>query len=179
MSLCGPWLTLYFNIDMGVSSPLYYFTGYAGYFLLGYYLHTYGARLPKWSLPLLIIIPVCCLWLYKSQGGQHFYSLFWYLSVFVAMMSVAWFEGVRRLDIKIGGKALAELSNCCFGIYLLHILIMKSFLWKIDFIVHGLGWAGQIVMTWTLTFIISFLLTRAISYLPFAEYIIGYKHKRE
>ena len=105
------------------------------------------------------------------------------------MMCVGWFglircicnkQKVNILTNKCGGyKFLTTFSNLGFGIYLMHILVMRYFLWRSDFIVYGLGGIGQIIMTWGLTLAISFLLTYAISYLPFSEYIIGYHHKKK
>ena len=75
-------------------------------------------------------------------------------------------------------KLMAEISNCCFGIYLMHIFIMRYLLWHVDSIVFEYGGIGQILLTWLLTFVISLVLTYLMSYLPFAEFIVGYKHKR-
>lgn len=182
ITLCTPWFTSFLKLNLEFSSPLYYFSGYVGYFILGYYLHTYGSKLHTKFLPLLILIPLCCLLIFKACGGEGLGSLFWYLSVFVALMSIAWFEGARRLKIPKRikcGWIITELSNCSFGIYLMHIFIMRKFLWNIDFIIHGFGWPGQIVMTWALTFILSYLLTKIISFIPYSEYIVGFKHKRQ
>ena len=95
-------------------------------------------------------------------------------------MWVAWFIGISKVveTLRLGGaRFLTELSNASFGIYLIHIFIMRNILWHSEFIVHGCGGAGQIVITWMLTFAVSFALTYLISYLPCAEYIVGYKHK--
>lgn len=182
ITLCYPWLRMIVCIDESSTGVLYYFAGYAGYFLLGYYLHTYHTSTPIGVLPFLIIIPLGILLLYKGLGGDgSLYDLFWYLSIFVAVMSLALFEGASRLPIvkKMEGAILVELSNCCFGIYLIHIFIMRYLLWKVDFIVYGLGWIGQMVMTWTLTFLISFAITWAISYMPYSEYIIGFTSRKK
>lgn len=184
VTLCYPWLRMIVGVNDTSTGILYYFTGYAGYFLLGYYLHTYHTAAPTWLLPFLIIIPLGCLLCYKGFGGNgSMYDLFWYLSIFVALMSFGWFEIIRRLNpltkIGGGGNLLIFSSNCSFGIYLVHIFVMRYILWNVDFIVYGLGWVGQMIMTWTLTFLISFALTYAISLLPFGDYIVGFRTKRK
>lgn len=180
VSLFLPWVALVADVNTSATGMLYYFSGYAGYFILGFYLHTHGSRLPSWGLVTCLVVPICCLLIFGALGGKGLEPLFWYLSIFVAAMALAWFEGVRRLSLvnKMGGGVLTELSNCSFGIYLVHIFIMRYGLWNIDFIVHGLGWLWQIVVTWVLTLVISFLLTKAMSYFPFSEYIIGYHSGR-
>lgn len=183
ITLCYPWLRMAVGVNDTSTGILYYFTGYAGYFLLGYYLHTHHTSTPLWMLPLLIIIPLGCLLCYKGFGGNgSMYDLFWYLSIFVALMSFGWFEIIRRSRrlMKIGcGNLLTISSNCSFGIYLVHIFVMRYLLWKVDFIVYGLGWVGQLVMTWFLTILLSLAVTYAISLLPFGEYIVGFRTKRK
>lgn len=181
ITLALPWLSPYTGLDLGVTSPLYYFTGYVGYFLLGYYLHTYRPNIVKFA-PLLVAIPLAAKLVYTLQDGQRSDELFWYLSVPVMLMSVALFTTVQKTCIRMGGdnsRLLTLMSDCSFGIYLVHFFIMRHVIWKIDFIVYGLGWLGQLMMTWTLTMIISFVLTLAISYLPYSEYIIGFTNRKK
>lgn len=179
LTLCGPLLASIVNIEAGVSGTFYYFSGYVGYFILGYYLHKYGYLLPSWSLFLCFILPLGCLFVSKAFGGNGL-DMFCYLSVFVAATALALFENVRRFKLfaRLGGVILTELSNCSFGIYLMHIFIMRRILWNIDFITFGMGWVGQLIMTWVLTIAICFALTWVISFLPGSEYIVGYNKKR-
>ena len=94
------------------------------------------------------------------------------------MMAVGWFYIVQRLDKQIPSYSwITLLSNCCFGIYLVHILIMRYILWKCDFI-SAYGGIMQIVMTVILTGILSFAIIWCISKMPFANYIIGFKQKK-
>lgn len=194
ITLCYPWLKIWLGIDESPTGILYYFAGYAGYFVLGYYLKTYERKLHPILSLLLIVVPLMALAVYAFTGHEQWQSSgrFWYLSIFVVMMCVGWFNLAKELcdwqdkrlleSINGGGgeyNFLVTFSNCGFGIYLMHIFIMRYILWGIDFVVYGLGGIGQIIMTWLLTLAISFLLTYAISYLPFSEYIIGFHHKRK
>lgn len=129
LTLCSPWLYSYVDLDFGISGVFYYFSGYVGYFVLGYYLHTHGSKLPSKLLPICIITPLCCLIASKILGGKGL-DYFWYLSVFVAVMGLAWFEGVRRIIVikkMEGGKILSELSDCSFGIYLIQFSLCVVF----------------------------------------------------
>ena len=140
ISLCYPILKLFLKIQDGAENILYYFSGYAGYFLLGYYMRKYPQVLAfKRLLPLLIIslaAPVLCKVFHLNV---NFYSLFWYLSVFVVIMCAVWFQGIfsygkRHLSSWMLGR-LELISNLSFGIYLSHIFIMRYILWKWDVIV--------------------------------------------
>ena len=178
VSLLLPLMALLVDVDTSHIGVFYYFSGFVGYFLLGYYLHNYGSRLKLWMLPLCIIVPLLCCYANRVLGGDDA-MIEGYLNIFVAIMALAWFEAFRRSSVtkKFWVAFLVEFSKCSFGIYLMHILIMRHILWKIDFVIYGFGWIGQLVMTWVLTLVISFLLTKAISYLPYSEYIIGYHTK--
>ena len=132
ISLCYPILKLFLKIQDGAENILYYFSGYAGYFLLGYYMRKYPQVLAfKRLLPLLIIslaAPVLCKVLHLNV---NFYSLFWYLSVFVVMMCAVWFQGIfsygkRHLSSWMLGR-LELISNLSFGIYLSHTLLCDIF----------------------------------------------------
>ena len=190
VALCYPWLKAWLGIDESPTGILYYFTGYAGYFVLGYYLKTYQPKIHPILSLLLIVVPVIALAVYAYTGHGHWQSSgrFWHLSIFMVMMCIGWFNLIKLTCNKLNNwlmekqsryNFLVTFSNCSFGIYLIHIFIMRYILWHIDFIVFGLGGIGQIVMTWLLTISISFLLTYAISYLPFSEYIIGFHHKQK
>ena len=73
---------------------------------------------------------------------------------------------------------LVNLSNCSFGIYLVHRFVMMNGLFHVDFI-SRYGGMAQILMTIPLTFIISWAIVWIISHLPFAEYIIGYTSRKQ
>lgn len=181
MTLSFPILALFLDVNRSTTGMLYYFTGYAGYFVLGYYLHAYKVRVKTIFFVAMIIVPLTFLALhrYYSLDGD-FFDVFGYLSITVVVMSFAWFLGIRSLTERlylVGSKLLTELSNACFGIYLMHIFIMRSILWQSDLIVHTFGGIGQIIIISLLTFVICFALTYLISYLPYAEYIVGYRTK--
>ena len=184
IALCLPVFANWVDVDRGPTGILYYFSGYAGYFLLGYYMHTFKPRIPNWLIPILYIIPVSCLLFFKLNYDREglLYDYFWYLSIFVVMMCVAWFDlvpkFVYRFKLVENSHILKRLSDSCFGIYLVHIFIMRYLLWNIDMITYSFGGVGQIIITWVLTFAISFAFTWAISYIPYSEYIIGYSSRK-
>lgn len=183
ITLSYPLIRSYIGVNESHTGILYYFGGYVGYFLLGYYLNNYVERLSLWKCILLIVFPLSIAATLKlSHVSIVFYDLFWYLSIFIVMMAVAWFMLVKKLDQRynkesIFHRCIVLISNCCFGIYLLHIFVMRSIMWKWTFI-RNIEDGIQIVFVTIFTFVGSFLIIWLISYLPFAEYIIGFKQKR-
>lgn len=181
ITLCYPWLKPLFNINESTTGILYYFTGYSGYLLLGYYLHHFHRNFSYKLIIFFIIFPFTCMITYKSLVLKgNLYEYFWYLSIFVVMMCIGWFGLIQKIAIKFNkiSKIIIEFSNCCFGIYLMHIIVMRYFLWKFDFIIYAFGCIGQIIITWLLTILICFTSTYIISKLPYSQYIIGYKQKK-
>lgn len=184
ISLCYPVLSIFVETNLSNTGILYYFSGYLGYFVLGCYLNKYprAITLKRLLLPVTIAVaaPVACK-LLKSDVG---FSIFWYLSIFVAILTVAMYVVISKHGQKLigGGKVMGTIvltSNLSFGIYLIHIAIMRSFLWKLDWIININNYILQWAIIVTLTFVLSWLCIYAISLLPFGDYIIGYKQKRK
>lgn len=108
ISTCHPILALFLDVNRSTSGMLYYFTGYVGYYVLGYYLHVYNPRVKTIFLIAMIIIPLVSLAIhrYYSLPGDSF-DVFYYLSIMVVVMSFAWFLGVRSMTERLhlgGGK---------------------------------------------------------------------------
>lgn len=179
VTLCYPILEMFVKVNESRTGMLFYFSGYIGYFLLGYYLHTFRPIIKLWHIALLYLIPLCTAVTFKLTATQvDFYSIFWYQSIFTVMMCIGWFCIFQRLKERMPHSSwITLLSNCCFGIYLVHIFIMRSILWKCCIISVG-GGIIQIILTILLTSLVSFGITWGISKLPFAQYIIGYKSKK-
>ena len=135
ITMCYPFLKMALHIDESTNGVLYYFTGYLGYFVLGYYLRKYPIEK---VLPAVLWLPVpfVALGLSKHFGwpmdlGSHF----WYLSIFTALSCVSWFTIAQKADAWLAARSdafkntMTCFSCCSFGIYLMHIFIMRNFLW--------------------------------------------------
>lgn len=179
ITMCFPLLRLVVDVNESATGMYYYVSGFAGYFLLGYYLRRYEIRPSRWIVVGLFALPLCVAATVKLLGWAiDFYSLFWYLSVFVAMMAVAWFAWMQR---SVGPyqeglrwhRWVVNFSNCSFGIYLIHIFVMRHLLWNCDFIQIG-GGNCQIVLTFVLTTAISYIIVYLISLHPVGKYIVGF-----
>lgn len=132
VTLVYPYLENMVNINQSITGPLYYFSGYVGYFVLGYYLYRHCdlSRFNMWAFVVLIV----CMGLpipFKVLNIQvDFYRVFWFLSFPVAMMSVCWFvllRNVSRSHRKFidSQEWISRVSSLTFGVYLSHILLRK------------------------------------------------------
>ena len=184
VTLFFPLLNPFVSINTSTYSSFYYICGFAGYFLLGFYIHRYPTIHPLWSLIPFFIIPFGCAGFIKFKSLEiDFYSVFWYQSIFVVIMCYAWYNLLLKTITKISipmslSRLLSELSNCSFGMYLMHIFLMRRWIWFFPYFREPNGGILQTFLIFITTFIVSFLITYLISLLPFSNYIIGYSRTK-
>ncbi len=179
ITLCYPYLQEIINIQHGAYNPLYYFGGFFGYMILGYYLSKYPIKLNIESslciggeILFISILPVIIFYIYNINYHDFEENPFWYLSISVAIMCIAWFVLIQNINIRKENKMISNISKLSFGIYFIHIFIMRELLWKIDFIVN-LPVIIEITICSVITFISSYLIVFLISKLKFSKQIIG------
>lgn len=178
VSLLYPILQNAVAINESHTGVLYYFSGYAGYYILGYYLNQYKPRVGIIASLLMILIPIIvCGYSIRLNQDLDFYRYFWYLSIFVVSMACGWFCLLSKINVR-GVRLLIVASSLSFGIYLSHILIMRSFIWKLCGHL-SFGWSMQIIFTVMMTLVLSFILAYLLAMLPLGKYIIGYQVKGE
>ena len=185
ISLCYPFIGKYLEINTSNTGILYYFSGYAGYYVLGWYLKHNPRRL---SIRLLTALSLGFIIL---KGADKVFELgfdsrdaFWYLSITVATMCAAWWmictcfaKTTLCKNNNIFIKALRLVSDYSFGIYLCHILIMRFWLWKSPWIQSIAYYSVQTFVVALATFAFSLILCIALSKLPMGQYIVGYKKR--
>ena len=184
VTLFYPLLEGFIDVDTSSCGILYYFSGYEGYFLLGHYLHKYSPRLRWWCFLLCLLVPIACAISFKTNHLRvDFFHLFGYLSIFIAVMCYAWFSMIQKLFTRINlhtrfVEALTTLNNCTFGMFLMHIFLMRRWIWFFPYFREPNGGMLQSFLIFATTFILSFLFTYLLSFLPFSTYIIGYKRRK-
>ena len=183
LTLCYPILEFWISVNTSNTGILYYFTGYSGYFLLGYYMKRYPRSISIITLLIISTLGVMLLGLLNYYDVNFdFYRLFWYLSIFVASLCCVIWKGVLWLCmkpkiIKLLRSCFSILcisSNLTFGVYLIHILIMRDFLWRCEWVLHIKNYPLQCGIITTVTLILSFVMYLLISRIPKSEWIIGY-----
>lgn len=137
VTTCWPLLSIILQVNTSNTSMLHVFSGYTGYFLLGYYLRRYPMKLHAITFPILLFVPFAACLLAKLRGLElDYYSVFWYLSIFIVMMCLPWWQMVMQYTnpIRLGARIknwLVDFSNCSFGIYLIHIFVMRRGIWHL------------------------------------------------
>ena len=179
VTLCFPLLSLVIDVNESVTGPFYYFSGYIGYYVLGYYMVNRPISMPMSLLSVLFVIAIVVPVVVRFLGIQvDFYRVFWYLSIFVAVMCMFWF----RLLMLCGRRSfplLTLVSNLTFGIYLCHIFIIRNLLWHTGLVSFEAPYPLRCIAVFIVAFTISLLICCIISWLPFGRYIIGYDNTRK
>lgn len=168
----------YLQIASGYNNMLYYFGGYLGYFVLGYYLHRHVkvGRAESYAVVLMLLFPIALYGFLKYMGIEFSFSA--YTSILTASMATAWFILIRKVCERFSLAVerlpfLVTISNLSFGIYLMHFMVM----WVAWTICSRLNIVSlpQIIVTSIITFALSCFISWIISRMPCSQYIIGYK----
>lgn len=178
ITLCYPILEQWIMINESNSGILYYFGGYAGYFLLGFYLRKFPDSISFSFAASIAVLGSVILLLTKYYGIEvDFYRMFWYLSIFVvALCAAIWRLVVAIMSRRayIESRAIVLISNLSFGIYLCHIIIMRELLWNIGWIRSIENYPFQTFIVFFLTFLLSLALCYLLSKSPLAKWLLGY-----
>ena len=177
LSLCYPYAKNLFDLDESDTGWIYYFHGYVGYFILGSYLSRYKLNKNElvgfWCAFLVFAVFLPCM-AFGFRWQVDFYSWFWYLSMSVALQCVLWWKVAERIApyLEHFRETITSLSKLSFGIYLVHILVMRNFLWKMSWMQESAG-IVQILVCAILTFVLSALFCWCLSKWKYSKYIIG------
>lgn len=179
VTLCYPLLEMWFTINDSVTGPLYYFGGYAGYFLLGYYLRRYPGTTFSFIGCIISLIGLCLVLVLKKYDMTFdFYRLFGYLSIFIVALASSIFITLQKRRVGHNNRLINSLANTSFGIYLIHILIMRYWLWHQEWIISKSNYPLQCLAIALITLLLSTAICTFIAYIPGAEWLIGYRIKR-
>lgn len=178
ITLCYPYLKLVVDTNESTTGILYYCSGYVGYFLLGYYLHHYGYKIKMWWTIVAFCLAIAAPVAVKLLHIENAPSFFEYLNIFVTMMLPFWWKSAEFVEKRIvHTKSLEMISNLSFGIYLIHIFILRTVLQHWSVILNMSNYYIQTIVCVILTFCLSMGISYLISKLPFGDYIIGFKIK--
>lgn len=183
VTMCYPMLKMFVEVNSTPTGILYYFSGYVGYFVLGYWLQRYGEKISSKIVALLMLISVVAPIVVKLMHWVvDFYDMFWYLSLFVVVQCVFWWKLMKGLQMRYpswGNKIrgfVVMFSNLSFGIYLSHIFIMRHLIWNLSFIEQIPYQLLQIVVIAIFTLVLSFGISWALSKTLFGNAVIGWRH---
>ena len=160
---------------------LWYYMGYLGYVVLGYYLSTINTK-SKRILSIAVVtffiglfITVYGTYYYTDKIGLFYKNYYSYLIPNVLLMAASVYVLLKNGDIKLNGvfkSARNIIDKHSYGIYLSHILVLNYL------IMYGIDWdlihpLIGIPLTTIITLIVSVVIVYLISKIPFGKYISG------
>lgn len=156
------------------SGYLYYFYGFLGFAVLGYYLRKYVTipRLRWYHLALIAVLIVLPIILYQFPSIPHD-VIQDRMSINIVCLSIVYFLILKHIHWSERMKKICfDFASHSFGIYLVHFLVMRKVLWPIIAPLN-LHYAVQIPLVVFLTATVSYLIVHLISKLPYSKYIVG------
>lgn len=188
LTLCLPYIHLIFPEVWGEcywnpTPMLYYFSGFLGFGVLGYYLKTYHAQPEKKDIPIGIVFTALGYGI-TYFGFAHLLNtaefvpeleLTWsYGTINVGMMAVGLFFIFKNIRISSDSfitRLITDISLKSYGIYLLHIILLFFFHSQVSSkTTHAMIAIPVITIA---TFIASYIIIKLLSFLPKSKYIIG------
>ncbi len=124
---------LIWAITLLISTPfnLVYFTGFAGYMVIGYYMVKWPPRWARWAWVLVFVggwlITAGCTYIYSTNNHAFYDKFYDYLTINVALMAAGFFMVVNKSNLKMpamGLKLINFISKNSYGIYLVHMLVL-------------------------------------------------------
>lgn len=165
-------------------SMLYYFAGFNGYLLLGHYLRRHQ---PNLRASLLAGIPLFIIGLLITfKGFRHMTAqpdctpeqlelFFYYCSPNVVMMTIPLFILCMHIPVRSAAirKALANLTVCGFGIYMVHYFFVgpSIMLMRAIGVPLGLQIPGGAIIAFAAAWAVILLLRKIFG--RFSPYVVG------
>lgn len=196
VTLFFPYIRLYFpeihgECDWNDFGMFYYFGGYLGYVILGYFLHHHNTLNRNKSVTIgviLFIVGFIVTYLGLRSDQNEFLNTLansniedWkqiefhisYLAPSVVIMTAGVFLIFQKIKISNSVKRVfREISELSYGIFLVHyILVLWISDWLNDLLSINTG-VEQLIIA-LITFLASYIIVKLISYIPKSKYIIG------
>lgn len=150
------------------------FSGFLGYWILGCYLLKHPIKIGfnfRWLLcsigTLTYLFVLVILKLNNFEIGPYYDNLQIGSALFVAII----FTIVQNLHLK-QSNIVSNIANCSFGIYLIHIIILRHVVGPF-FESCNINPILETSIITLISFVISLLIVKILSKLPFSKYIVG------
>ena len=175
----------YFEKFLGIkiNFEIRYFSGYLGYFVLGYFLGNLQINSSQKKVGFIALTVFLISWIitfigiyFSTLANNKIYesSLFDYLSPSVILMSISAFLTFKNLlNIEILPTLTAQLDKFSYGMYLMHLIPMKTlsrqFQINFKWIHPSIGIATQFILTTIICYVVIFILSK----MPKSGWITG------
>ena len=172
----------------GKKLPFYIcvYTVYPLYFFLGHALHTGIIKLPKRASGLMLliclgIIAMLTVHAYSNSSeapetsGKMINLLGVYsfpLYIAAAVGTFGYLRKTKNQPVPVLDKIAAELDSCSFGIYLLHMAVLRYIFLVMKFNPFEHGGTIAIIGICLLTLVISYAVTKVLKYVPYVNKLI-------
>lgn len=167
-----PIITVYLNIPaFDEHSAWYYLGGFFGYFLLGWYTNQNHFT---WKQIAIAFVCSVLLMVISYKQANLGVNVNCYLHPYVILLSFVVFASIKKLFAQCDPKSnmLVSLASCTFGVYLIHSLLLNTFLKQQD-ILNELPIELGIFLRWGVTVIIGFSIMLLLRKIPGHKYLIG------
>ena len=172
----------------GKKLPFYIcvFTIYPLYLFLGHVLHTGAIRLPKNASGLMFLISlgiVAMLTVYSCNAVSEspetagkinalltVYSFPVYIAA--AVGAYGYFRKTRNKPVPVLDSIAAELDSCSFGIYLIHMAVLKFIYAVLKFNPFNNGGTIAVIGVCIVTLAVSYVITKLLKFVPYVKTII-------
>ena len=153
---------------------LYHFYGFLGFAVMGFYLRRYvNIKQYKYKHVALLLALIVLPWLLYYFTEIPHSVIQNRMSVNVVAMCICYFIIIKRINLSSRAKQIVyDFAQHSFGIYLVHILIMRQLIWPLLW-KYNIHYIIQIPLIVFLTALLSYSLVHLISKLPYSKYIVG------
>lgn len=159
------------NIDF------YYFSGYIGLPILGYYLNQISFNFNRKRIIYIvsilagILITIFGTYLITKYKGSFYHGFYDYLSLNVIFVSAGIFLFFKDF-VRFNSKTILFFSKYSYGTYLIHILVLWIF-GEFGFFYNSLNPIIGIPIISVSCFFVSTLIIWGVNKLPFGKYVSG------
>ncbi|WP_214072758.1 acyltransferase family protein [Mucilaginibacter sp. dw_454] len=184
-----PYIHLIFPAILGEcywnhTPTLYYFSGFLGYVILANYIKRFHLQPKPWNYAVgaLLIIVGYFITAYvfetrlATEKSTDALELTWgFETINVAMIAAGIFLILKNISFQntssFGIKLLSDVSAKSYGMYLAHIMILIAVHNWLD--PHFVSAAVKLPLIAGVTFVLTYLLIKALSYLPKSKWLVG------
>ena len=181
ITLLLPYLNLFFPGFYDETGNYYFalnaFGGYLGYWVLGYYLHSDPIKIGanrRWIMVFVLTIVYFAMVLYMKTRGENMSVFLGYLQIGSALCVVVIYTIVQNLVIKskMIVKLISEIAKYSFGIYLIHIIVVREFVWRF-FEASTINPLLETLIIAVISFGLCYIILKMLSKIPYSKYIVG------
>ena len=161
----------------GKKLPFYIcvFTIYPLYLFLGHVLHTGVIRLPKNASGLMLLISIgiaIMLTAYAITPNPGAEETIFKIKTLLNIYSYGYFRKTKNKPVPVLDSIAAELDSCSFGIYLIHMAVLKFIYAVLKFNPFNNGGTIAVIGVCIVTLAVSYVITKLLKFVPYVKTII-------